>query len=193
MSKKSKKIGVLAIVLGVLLIGTAAVLLVGNHIADMKAGEAAQTLLSELKQEIDDTGDAQPPEMATVEIDGYDYIGYLLIPTLQIELPVMSEWDYNRLNIAPCRQFGSAWTNDLVIAGHNYSRHFGLLSSIALGDSVSFVDVNGNVFDYVVADIRKVKPTAVEWVEHSGFDLILYTCTYGGKSRITICCNRSKN
>lgn len=180
-------------ILGVLLIAMAASMLIYNRIADMKAGEAAQALLPELKQGIDNTAAAEPPEMATVEIDGYDYIGYLSIPTLDMELPVMSEWDYDRLNIAPCRQFGSAWTDDLVIAGHNYSRHFGLLSTIKVGDAVVFVDMNGNPFDYKVADIKRVKPTEVDWVKHSGFDLILYTCTYGGKSRVTICCNRSES
>jgi len=31
----------------------------------------------------------------------------------------------------------------------------------------------------------------VEAVEHSGHDLVLYTCTYGGKTRIVVFCDRS--
>lgn len=41
--------------------------------------------------------------MTEVEIDGYSYIGYLSIPILDLELPVMSEWDYPHLKVAPCR------------------------------------------------------------------------------------------
>jgi len=189
----TKKIEIVVVILGVMLIAAAASMLIYNHMEDIKAGEAAQALLPELKQVIDNTGAVQPPEMATVEIEGYDYIGYLFIPKLKMELPIMSEWDYNRLKIAPCRQFGSVWTDDLVIAGHNFSRHFGSLSKITVGDAVAFIDVNGKPFNYIVSDIKRVMPTEVDWVKHSGYDLLLYTCTYGGKSRQVICCNRTEN
>ena len=67
--------------------------------------------------------DPYDPEMTVVEIDGYGYVGVLTIPTLELELPVMSEWDAARLKIAPCRYSGSTKTRDLVIAGHNYTTH----------------------------------------------------------------------
>ena len=50
--------------------------------------------------------------MPTAQIDGYDYIGTLTIPALELELPVMAQWDYDRLTIAPCRQFGTTQTDD---------------------------------------------------------------------------------
>ena len=186
--------------LGTVLILGAVLLLLYNHYEDWKAGEAARASVSEIKQNIAEfdtghqksTGGAPSSEMPTIEIDGYDYIGYLSIPALNLELPVMSKWDYARLKIAPCRQFGSVWTDDLVIAGHNYSRHFGSLSALAAGDGVAFTDMNGDTVDYSVADVKTLQPTEVDWVEHSGFDLILYTCTYGGKTRIVVCCNRSE-
>ncbi len=45
--------------------------------------------------------DPYDPEMTVVEIDGYGYVGVLTIPALELELPVMSEWDAARLKIAP--------------------------------------------------------------------------------------------
>ena len=48
-----------------------------------------------------------------VEIDGNEYVGEISIPAIGIDLPVMSEWSYPRLKIAPCRQFGSSRTDDL--------------------------------------------------------------------------------
>ena len=62
--------------------------------------------------------------MATQEIQGYDYIAVLYIPVLELELPVMDQWDYTRLTVAPCRYTGSIYSNDLVIAGHAYEPHF---------------------------------------------------------------------
>ena len=67
-------------------------------------------------------------EMTEVEIDGYAYIGYLSVPKLELELPVMADWDYTRLRIAPCRYTGSIRGEDLVIMAHNYDSHFGRLS-----------------------------------------------------------------
>lgn len=43
------------------------------------------------------------PEMPVVMLDGYEYVGYVEIPALELKLPVMSDWDYNRLTLAPCR------------------------------------------------------------------------------------------
>lgn len=185
-------------ILGAVLIAAAMLLLLYNHFVDERAGETAQAVVPEIKQAIDefdagvdaDIGEVQSSEMTAIEIDGYAYIGYLSIPALELELPVMSEWDYARLKIAPCRQFGSLSTDDLVIAGHNYTRHFGSLSAIEAGDTVTFTDMSGDTVDYSVADVKTLQPTETDWVEHSGFDLILYTCTYGGRTRIGICCNR---
>ena len=44
---------------------------------------------------------------------------------------------------------------------------------------------------YTVSAIEVHDPTDVDAVEHSGHDLVLYTCTYGGKTRIVVFCDRS--
>ena len=126
-----------------------------------------------------------------VEIDGNEYVGEISIPAISIDLPVMSEWSYPRLKIAPCRQFGSSRTDDLVIAAHNYESHFGKLTSLTAGDSVTFTDMDGIVNEYVVNKVEVLDPHSVEEVEHSGCALVLYTCTYGGKTRVTVFCDRA--
>ena len=129
-------------------------------------------------------------EMPTVFLDGNGYAGFLRIPALSLGLPIMSEWSYDRLKIAPCRQFGSAYTNDLVIAAHNYQSHFGRLDELNAGDTVYFTDMNGTTFLYSVEAVLVLPPTEVASVKDSGFDLALYTCTYNGKSRIAVFCSR---
>ena len=118
-------------------------------------------------------------------------VGKISIPAIGIDLPVMSEWSYPRLKIAPCRQFGSSRTDDLVIAAHNYESHFGKLTSLTAGDSVTFTDMDGIVNEYVVNKVEVLDPHSVEEVEHSGYALVLYTCTYGGKTRVTVFCDRA--
>lgn len=131
-----------------------------------------------------------PEELPVVNIDGYDYIGYLSIPTLNLDLPVMSDWDYKRLKKAPCRQCGSTRTDDLVIAAHNYKTHFGSLSKLEVGAEISFADLNGVKNDYVLERLETMMPDAVGAVVDSDYDLVLYTCTPGGKSRLVAFCNR---
>ena len=130
-------------------------------------------------------------EMTEVTIDGYGYIGYLSIPSLNLELPVMGDWDYDRLQIAPCRYYGSINGEDLVLMAHNYLSHFGNLSKLQLGDSVSFTDMDGIVTNYTVVGRDILHPGAVEEMIAGDFDLTLFTCTYGGENRVTVYCNVS--
>ena len=39
--------------------------------------------------------------MTVTELNGWDYIGYLSIPSIGLELPVLSQWSYAGLKIAP--------------------------------------------------------------------------------------------
>lgn len=126
--------------------------------------------------------------MSQTAIGGYGYIGYLSIPALNRELPVMAEWSYPRLRISPCRFSGSVETDDLVILAHNYSRHFGKISSLKSGDLVVFTDVNGLASIYEVAEIDTLNPTAVAEMTSGEYPLTLFTCTYGGQSRVTVRC-----
>ena len=108
------------------------------------------------------------PQMPVVMLDGYEYVGYVEIPVLGLKLPVMSEWDYSRLKLAPCRQFGSSRTDDLVIAAHNYESHFGHLKDLSAGDTVTFTDMEGIVNNYCVEKIETLNPNEVDAVQNNG-------------------------
>lgn len=125
-----------------------------------------------------------------MRIDDREYIGVLSIPALGLELPVISAWDYPGLRVAPCRYTGSAYTDDLVIAAHNYASHFGRLRELSQGDSIRFTDTDGNVFDYVVSELGILEPYAVSQMTEGDWDLTLFTCTPGGQYRVTLRCNR---
>lgn len=129
--------------------------------------------------------------MTEVVIDGHAYIGYLAIPELELELPVMADWNYKKLRVAPCRYTGSVRGEDLVIMAHNYASHFGTLSKLSEGDSVIFTDMDGIVTVYEVVAQDILDPYAVEEMTSGEFDLTLFTCTYGGENRVTVYCDRA--
>ena len=206
-----KKTGIAIAAMGAVLILSALLLLLYNRYEDAHAGQEAERLLASMEaaisaQETDvpaaaashDTEAASAPspapldpEMPVVLLDGYEYVGYVEIPTLGLKLPVMSEWDYNRLKIAPCRQFGSSRTDDLVIAAHNYESFFAHLKDLSVGDTVTFTDMEGIVSTYSVEKLETLNPSEVDAVQNSGYDLVLYTCTKGGKTRVTVFCSRA--
>lgn len=127
-------------------------------------------------------------EMPVTVIEGQEYIGMVSVPSLNLELPVMSEWSYPKLKISPCRYHGSAYTHDLIIAGHNYRKHFSPLKGLEPGERIVFTDVEGNRFFYQVDSVEILKKTEVEQMEAGDWDLTLFTCTYGGQTRFTLRC-----
>ena len=190
---------------GTILILSAVALILYNAYENRSAKIASNAILAELKRSIDsksgsedaktglsnvDDTDASA-EMPIIEINGYGYIGYLTIPVLDLSLPIMAEWDYTRLKIAPCRQFGTVAGNDLVIAGHNYLSHFGNLKTLQVGDALYFTDAAGKVVHYEVSAMEILQPTQVEEIKNSMWDLTLYTCTYGGRERVVIRCKKT--
>ncbi len=188
---------------------SALLLFLYNGLEDCRAGQQAELLMddihsaiteetdpttkpTEIEIEITESQETLPAEMPVVMIDGYEYIGYISIPDLELELPVMAEWDYNRLKIAPCRHFGSSRTDDLVVAAHNYKTHFASLSDLKSGAEVIFTDMDGIENRYVIMHDPKVLASdAVDAVQNSDYDLVLYTCTPGGTSRVVAFCNRT--
>ena len=130
-----------------------------------------------------------PEEMATVRVDGYDCIGILSIPVLELKLPVLADWSYSKLQKAPCHYYGTYYETDFVIAAHNYNSHFGRLSQLQPGDLILFTDVSGKDHFYEVVLTETLPPQATQEMICSGFGLSLYTCTPGGGSRVTVRCN----
>ena len=151
--------------------------------------EDVQSVIDEKNAEQNDSG----PKMSTVEVDGYECIGILSIPVLDLELPVLTDWSYAKLKKAPCHYYGSYFEKDFVIAAHNYKTHFGRLSQLQAGDVVVFTDVSGTAHYYEVVILETLPKNATKEMITSGFDLSLYTCTPGGGSRVTVRFNAAKD
>ena len=200
-----KWIGGICVFLGIVCILSAIGFVAYNRWEDKNAEEIAQDILEDVQSKIDepkpelslpddtvnlpDDTEKIPAEMATVEVDGYDCIGILSVPVLNLELPVLTDWSYAKLKKAPCHYYGTYYEKDFVIAAHNYQTHFGRLPELLAGDIVIFTDVNGVVYYYEVVLLETLPKDATKEMITSGFDLSLYTCTPGGANRVTVRCN----
>ena len=200
-----KWIGVICVFLGVVCILSSVGFVVYNRWENKNAEEIAKDLLEDVQSIMDekqpeqplpadtvnlpDDPEKMPTEMATVKVDGYDCIGVLSVPVLDLELPVLTDWSYAKLKKAPCHYYGTYYEKDFVIAAHNYQSHFGKLSELQPKDLILFTDVSVTVYCYEVVLLETLPGNATEEMIASGFDLSLYTCTPGGASRVTVRCN----
>lgn len=211
---KRNRLSAVLIALGVLCVGLSAGLVASNLRTEQEADASARQALESLKSIVepatepapDSTAETAPAATQPLEIpdyilnpnmdmpegyiDGVAYIGYLKFLSLDLELPVISETTYPNLRISPCRFEGSAYLDDLVIGAHNYTRHFGQIGDLAYGDEIAFTDMDGNVFRYQVANIEILQPNQVEELCSGEWPLTLYTCTLGGRTRVTVRCER---
>ncbi|MCI9450171.1 MAG: sortase [Clostridiales bacterium] len=186
------KLGILSVVLGAALLVSALLLFLFNNFDAKRAQRASEEILASLLSYIvsDDGIQINPYDtvMKDVEINGIGYVGYLSIPALDLALPVAAECDNNTMKDSVCRYSGSVNECNMVIAGHNYSRHFGKLPKLKTGDKVMFTDIGGKTSAYAVYELETLPPAAVDEMTAGEADLTLFTCTYSGQARFTVRC-----
>lgn len=186
--ERSKR-GVILLVCGILLLLAAAGWTLANTLIDRQAGEDSAKYMEEITQQMKENqrAAAAPEEAEPVfTVDGDRFCGYVVIDKIDIELPVFSDWDYNRLLEAPCRYTGSVETGDLIVVAHNYKTHFGNLKTLVPGDEAVFYDAAGKKYEYAVSELVILDGTAVEEMQAGDWDFTLFTCTVGGKQRVTV-------
>ena len=207
MNRRKSIAGTILILIGSLLILAAIGFYAYNLWDDSRANAAADRVLEALEEIImqasDPSGSASGAgtapaipdyvldplrDMPAVEIDGRRYVGTISIPALDLELPVLEEWSYPGLKVAPCRYSGTVYQKNMVIAAHNYNAYFGSLVNLKPGDQVVFTDVDGNQFAYQMVLQETLAPTAVAEMTAGEWDLTLFTCTLGGRTRTTVRC-----
>lgn len=194
MIKAADRKGRRLIIAGVVLIVSAAALCGYNLGDDARAGRSSASVIDVLRntaaENLEDYKLFPDMEMPEEEINGVSYIGRLQMPTLDLELPVVSDLSKKALRIAPCRYAGSAYNDTLVVGAHNYRTHFGKIRRLQQGDQVVFTDVKGNAFLYGVTELEVLQPDEVEKMTKNDADLTLFTCTLGGASRVTVRCDK---
>ena len=129
-----------------------------------------------------------------ISIDGNEYIGWISIPSISLELPVMAQWSEEGLKTAPGRYAGSLAEDNLVIAGHNYRRHFSPIKWLDPGTEVLFTDAEERVRYYEIEETEELLPDQVDAMitktEKDTWNLTLFTCTTSGQARCAVRCRR---
>ena len=183
--------------LGILFMLAALALTTYNVGDEKKAKQASEEVAMQLSEKIDENVKSQDNEVELYKtypeielpievLNGKEYIGLLDFPDYGLQLPVINNWSYPNLRIAPCRYDGSPYSGDFIIAAHNYKSHFSILKTLKPGDIVRFMDIDGNLFVYEMLATEVLEKTDVEIMKSGEWDMTLFTCTYGGRTRVTV-------
>ncbi|MGL4910930.1 MAG: sortase [Romboutsia sp.] len=194
MSKYKNQFSKLLTICGVICVLLASVISAYDLYKDYRGMNSSQYALGKLKSDIIndksmvnvDNMSRNEGRMSSVEIDGIKYIGIIVIPRLNISLPIQDEWSKEALDSSPCRYTGSIYENNMVIMGHNFRSHFAGLKNLSSGDKVYFVDVYGDEYSYTVTYKELLNKTQVSNMVDNQSDLTLFTCDLYRNKRITI-------
>ena len=202
-----KKISIALIIIGALLLISAAALVVYNNQKAEKSAEESHKVLIKMKemipeefvvnkqeenfqQIIEGTHEnlvENNEEKEYIEIDGNKYIGIVRIPEINVELPVMKDWSYKKMDTAPCTYSGSLEDNDFMIMAHNYKGFFIDLKNLSSGSVIEFVKCDGELLRYEVNNIETIGGWNRDALfEGDDWDITLFTCTYSGYSRVVV-------
>ncbi len=120
---------------------------------------------------------------AKAQHDNDACMAYLSIPGLELELPVMSRWSYEKLEHSPCRYSGSIAGGDLVILAHSSELQFGGIRGLEPGDELILTDSEGESIRYKAAVHEQIEAWEGEKLCSGDYELSLLTCTEDGRAR----------
>lgn len=134
-----------------------------------------------------------------LEYKGYDVIGIVKIPKINIEYPILEignidpESAKKPMKLSIIKYWGEK-VNDygnLSIAGHNNKdgTMFGKTKKLKIGDIVELTDLTGQTIQYSIYDIFVTDPNDVSILlpkEEIIREVTLITCTNGNKQRLIL-------
>lgn len=122
------------------------------------------------------------------EYRGYQTVGKIKIPKLEIEKYILAETTEESLKAAVTKTYGPKANEigNFCISGHNYVQTFGRLKELEIGDEIIITDTYNREVTYQVYKTYKVNPTDTSCLsqETNGErEITLITCTLGAIKR----------
>lgn len=141
----------------------------------------------------DNSKEEQDNRKVQVQYKGYNVVGIITIPKLEIEYPIIDETNEKAMKVSITKFWGNN-VNDIgnfTMAGHNYidGTMFGETKKLNIGDLIAMTDLSGKKIEYRIFDKYVIDPNDVECVnsvEGNTREITLITCTNGRNNRLII-------
>lgn len=169
------------------------ILIAGKELTSRNNEKLNQEVLSEFNN-ITDTN-----QIGELTLNGYDVIGKVKIPKINIEYPILNLETSNPEETKVPMRYGIVkyWggnVNDygnLSIAGHNNynGTMFGKTKNLEIGDIVELTDLTNRTTQYKIYDIFITDPNDVSILkteDETVREVTLITCTNGNKERLIL-------
>ena len=165
-----------------------------NQIKEKDLQSVVADVKEKIQQQITTTSDKkEEPKEVKVEYKGYNVIGILKIPEINIEYPIIDKTSSEAMKVSVTRFWGNN-VNDLgnlTIAGHHYldGTMFCNLNKLEQGSIIELTDLTGKMLQYEVFDKYIIDPndvSCVESVEAGTREVTLITCINGRNNRLVV-------
>lgn len=195
MKKENKKVKISNILLLALSI-VAILIIILIAIEFSKRNENEEKVKEVISQVNENIEKNENKEIPYIEFQGYQVIGTIKIPKINIEYPILISSTKESLKKSISR-FGEGKVNEignLCLAGHNYidGSMFGKINQLENGDEISILDLYGNEVTYTVFNKYITNPNdskVLESINKDKKEVTLITCINGNKDRLIIRAN----
>ena len=188
-----KKISKIFFGLGTILIILSIFFLINDLNEDKLAGSTSKKVLGIIENDLDNNDNSNKNYVDdTILIDGYNYIGIIEIPSINLSQALVEGISDNVLQYFLGHFPDSAapgQVGNFAIAGHrvsDYTDAFINLYKVTAGDKI-IVKTHDKKYTYVIEENYIVNPDKVEVLDATeNATITLITCTVGSKQRVIV-------
>lgn len=192
--RKKRKAGRILSVLGAVFLFFAAALAGFNVREDYEAGKHSEKILMQVKEKISENSTAGrqviPKEKREKKEKTFPdgILAILKIPEKKLELPVFNTYSEELMKESVC-QYGENKCKEgqLIIAGHNYEKHFRRIRTMEPGDKLT-LEFPEEIRAYTVSETAEIDGTDREGLFSGDWDLSLFTCSFNRERRMIVRC-----
>lgn len=188
MKKVINVILTLLIIAAIVVIG----LIVYNYVVSEKNDSNLAKVVTEIEQQFsNNTGNTNSVEPVKVQYNGFDVVGLIEIPSINIKYPIINKTNDTTMKYSITKFSGGEINSigNFTVAGHNNlnGTMFGKVKRLKIGDQIKLTDLYNNTVTYEIFDIYSVDPNDVsclDSVEENTKEVTLITCTNGHLKRL---------
>ncbi len=187
---KNKLYNIMLIILGIVLLVVITLIAIkygGNQINEKNL----HSVVDEVKTQIGQQENSEELKQVQVEYKGYNVVGIISIPAIEIEYPILDTTNEKTMKVAITKFWGND-VNELgnfTMAGHNNKdgTMFGKTKRLSIGDKIEMTDLTGKTIEYEIFDQYLIDPndvSCVKSVKENTREVTLITCANGRSNRL---------
>ena len=187
MKKVINVILIMLIIAALVVIG----LIIYNYVVSEQNDNNLAKVVTEIEEQFSNNANTNSIERANVQYNGYDVVGIIEIPSINIKYPIINKTNDTTMKYSITKFSGGEINSigNFTVAGHNNlnGTMFGKVKRLNIGDQIKMTDLYNNTVTYEIFEIYSVDPNDVSVlnpVDENTREITLITCTNGHLNRL---------